>query len=137
MTDTVDTTAGEQLAEVLLIGVSSEYIRVATRLLSAHRDGYWLRRFEQDQELTAAVGRPLIDRDGRHPSVDWSAVGRLLALTGSPVSRSSRSEALVLEFTASLVGECPIQLRPFLRVFDDAEFTAALQALRAARGDEG
>ncbi|MCZ0211344.1 hypothetical protein OZK63_38950 [Streptomyces sp. UMAF16] len=53
------------------------------------------------------------------------------------MTRSSYSEVLVLEFAASLVGECPIQLRPFLQVFDDAEFTAALQALRAARGDEG
>ncbi|MFJ4745401.1 hypothetical protein [Streptomyces sp. NPDC088775] len=137
MTNTVDTTTGEQLAEDLLQGVGNEYMQAATRFLGAHRGGYWLRRFEEDQELAAAAGSPLIDRDGRHPSVDWSAVGRLLTLTGSPVTRSSRSEALVLEFAASLVGECPVQLRPFLQVFDDAEFTAALQALRAARDGEG
>ncbi|MFE7429801.1 hypothetical protein [Streptomyces sp. NPDC057545] len=127
---------GKQFAEKLLQGVGNEYMLAATRFLGAHRDGYWLRRFADDQELAAAAGRPLLDRSGRHPSVDWSAVGHLLALTGSPVTRSSRSEALVLEFAASLVGECPVQLRPFLQVFDDAEFSAALQAMRAARGDE-
>ena len=128
---------GAQLAEDLLADVGNEHMRAATRFLGAHRDGYWLRRFEEDKELTAAAGGPLIDRDGRHPSVDWNAVGRLLARTGSPVTRSSRSEALVLEFAASLVGECPIQLRPLVQFLDDAEFAAALQALRAARGDEG
>ncbi|MFF5977137.1 hypothetical protein ACFY7C_37190 [Streptomyces sp. NPDC012769] len=35
-----------------------------------------------------------------------------------------------------LVGQCPVQLRPFLQVFDNAEFTAVLQALRAARGGQ-
>ncbi|MCS0606007.1 hypothetical protein NX794_33085 [Streptomyces sp. LP11] len=129
-------TSGEQLAEDLLANVGNEAMQAATRFLGAHRDGYWLRRFEEDQELTAAAGGPLIDRDGRHPSVDWGAVGRLLNLTGSPVTRSSHSELLVLEFAASMVGECPIQLRSMIAVFDDSEFTAALRALRAARGDE-
>ncbi|MFE4658180.1 hypothetical protein ACFRFJ_16035 [Streptomyces hydrogenans] len=137
MTNTVGTMAGRQLAEDLLVDVGNETMQAATRFLGAHRDGYWLRRFEEDEELTAAAGGPLIDRDGRHPSVDWRAVGRLLNLTGSPVTRSSYSEALALEFAASLVGECPIQLRSPIAVFDDAEFTAALQALRTARGDEG
>ncbi|MFH9400602.1 hypothetical protein [Streptomyces sp. NPDC017638] len=54
------------------------------------------------------------------------------------MTRSARSEPLVLEFAARLPGvECSIQLRPLVQVFDDAEFAAALQALRAARGDEG
>ncbi|MFB7747072.1 hypothetical protein [Streptomyces sp. NPDC056132] len=52
------------------------------------------------------------------------------------MTHSSRSEALALEFAASLVGECSVQLQPFLQVFDDAEFTAALRALRVARGGE-
>uniref|UniRef100_UPI003F49A938 hypothetical protein n=1 Tax=Streptomyces sp. CA-136453 TaxID=3240050 RepID=UPI003F49A938 len=128
---------GEQLAEELLQDVGNECMQAATRFLGAHRGGYWLRRFKEDQELAVAAGGPLIDRDGRHPSVDWSAVGRLLTRTGSPVTRSSRSEALALEFAASLVGECPVQLQPFVQVFDDAEFTAALRALRSARGNEG
>ncbi len=137
VTMVADGTTGKQLAEELLQGVGNEYMLAATRFLGAHRDGYWLRRFTDDQELAAAAGRPLIDRTGTHPSVDWDAVGHLLTLTGSPVTRSSRSEALVLEFAASLVGQCPVQLRPFLQVFDDAEFTAALQAMREARGDAG
>ncbi|MFF9526926.1 hypothetical protein ACF1DV_33860 [Streptomyces achromogenes] len=83
------------------------------------------------------AGRSLIDGTGRHPSVAWDAVGYLLTLTGSPVTRSSRSEARVLEFAASLVGQCPVQLRPFLQVFDDAEFTAALRAMREVRGEAG
>ncbi|MFD5328926.1 hypothetical protein [Streptomyces sp. NPDC127092] len=134
VTTMVDGRTGEQLAEELLRDVGNEYMLAATRFLGAHRDGYWLRRFAEDQELEAAAGRPLLDRSGKYPSVDWDAVGHLLTLTGSPVTRSSRSEALVLEFAASLVGQCPVQLRPFLQVFDDAEFTAALQAMRAARG---
>ncbi|PJM98484.1 hypothetical protein CG740_35075 [Streptomyces sp. CB01201] len=74
---------GQQLAEELLLDVGNEYMQAATRFLGAHRGGYWLRRFEEDQELAVAAGGPLIDRDGRHPSVDWSAVGRLLTRTGS------------------------------------------------------
>ncbi|MFJ7069709.1 hypothetical protein [Streptomyces sp. NPDC101115] len=134
VTTMVDGRTGEQLAEELLQDVGNEYMLAATRFLGAHRDGYWLRRFAEDQELEAAAIRPLIDRSDKYPSIDWAAVGHLLTLTGSPVTRSSHSEALVLEFAASLVGQCPVQLRPFLQVFDDAEFTAALQAMRAARG---
>ncbi|MFF8717234.1 hypothetical protein ACF07T_38315 [Streptomyces sp. NPDC015184] len=128
MTNTVDTTAGEQLTESLLTDVGNEYMQVATRFLGAHRGGYWLRRFEEGQELTAA-GDPLIDRSGRHPSVDWSAVGQLLALTGSPETCSSRNEALAPEFAASLIGEFPVQLRPFLQGFDDAELVAACRGM--------
>ncbi|WP_318199180.1 hypothetical protein [Streptomyces sp. SCL15-4] len=89
VTTTVDGRTGEQLAEDLLRGVGNEYMLAATRFLGAHRDGFWLQRFAEDQELAAAAGRPLIDRSAKHPSVDWDPVGHLLMLTGSPVTRSS------------------------------------------------
>lgn len=74
---------GKELADDLLQGVSSEQMRAATRLLGAHHDGYWLRRFFEDQELADAAGQPLLDHAGPHPSIDWNAVG-LLLLADSP-----------------------------------------------------
>ncbi|MFJ5952573.1 hypothetical protein [Streptomyces noursei] len=70
MLNATDTMTGEQFAEDLLNGVGNECMQAATRFLGAHRGGYWPRRFEEDQELTAAAGCPLIDRGGRHPSVN-------------------------------------------------------------------
>ncbi|MFI5748894.1 hypothetical protein ACIBBE_23865 [Streptomyces sp. NPDC051644] len=103
MTVTSESTTGDQLADSLLQGVGNEQMRAATRLLGAHRDGYWLRRLlEEEAELAAAADRPVVDRSGMHPSVDWDAVG-LLMLSRPGALKCSRSEMAVLEVAASLV----------------------------------
>ncbi|MER7577905.1 hypothetical protein [Streptomyces sp. NPDC126514] len=56
MTATDDMTGGE-LAESLLRDVGNERMRAATRLLGAHRNGFWLRRFLDDHELAEAATR--------------------------------------------------------------------------------
>ncbi|NWF30161.1 hypothetical protein HW130_28545 [Streptomyces sp. PKU-EA00015] len=119
MTVTSDSTTGEQLALSLLQGVGNEQMRAATRLLGAHQDGYWLRRLLEDEhELTAAADKPVIDRRGKHPSVDWDAIGQLM-LARPWAFKSSSSELAVLEVAASLVTRCAVQLGQALRVVDN------------------
>ncbi|MET4647549.1 hypothetical protein ACFVW5_22860 [Streptomyces sp. NPDC058232] len=123
---------GKELADDLLQGVSSEQMRAATRLLGAHHDGYWLRRFFEDQELADAAGRPLLAHAGPRPSIDWNAVGLLLLADRPPARKASSSELAVLEFAASLVGRAPIQLQRVIHAVDDTEFRLLLRALMAA-----
>ncbi|MET9508539.1 hypothetical protein ABZX62_08665 [Streptomyces flavidovirens] len=124
-------TTGEELAESLLEGVVNEPMRAATKLLGAHGDGYWLRRLTDDQELVAMVDHPLIDLSGRYPTVDWDGVGHLLKTPGW--SRGvSRSQAAVLEFAASLVNRCPVQIGRISHAVDDAEFQLLLGAMEEA-----
>ncbi|MFD4259931.1 hypothetical protein ACFWR9_20485 [Streptomyces sp. NPDC058534] len=132
MTTATDDITGEQLAETLLLDVADGRMRAATRLLGAHRDGYWLRRFAEDQELAEAADRPLIDRSGRHPNVDWDSVGFLLTALVSPAVRSTASEVVVLEFAAALVDRCRIRLRDVLNALDAADLKRAAQALHEA-----
>jgi len=136
VTVTSESTTGEQLAESLLQGVGNEQMRAATRLLGAHRGGFWLRRFvDQEQELTAAADKPVIDRSGTHPSVDWDAIG-LLMLSRPSAFNGSSSELAVLEVAASLVTRCAVQLGQVIRAVDDTEFRLILRALEdAAYGD--
>ncbi|MFJ2193693.1 hypothetical protein ACIOJE_38055 [Kitasatospora sp. NPDC087861] len=124
--------SGAALAEDLLQGVGNEQMRAATRLLGAHRNGYWLRRFIGDQELAAATAdHPLIDRDARRPSVDWDAVG--LVLLDKPwILKASSSEKAVLEIAASLLNRCGVQLGRVLRAVDGREFRLILDALAEA-----
>ncbi|SEB31393.1 hypothetical protein SAMN04490357_0156 [Streptomyces misionensis] len=129
--------SGEPLAEELLQGVGNEGMRAATRLLSAHRDGYWLRRLLEDEAaLSAAADKPVIDRNGTHPSVSWDTIG-LLLLSSPWALKSSRSEMAVLEVAASLVRRCGVQLGAVVQDVDDNEFRLILRALEeAAYGDD-
>ncbi|MDN3293390.1 hypothetical protein QWM81_04895 [Streptomyces ficellus] len=130
-----DSTTGEKLAESLLEGVVNEPMRAATKLLGAHSDGYWLRRMTNDRELAALVDHPLIDLTGRYPTVGWDGVGHLLKAPGWSRG-ASRSQAAVLEFAASLVSRCPVQLGNVTRAVDDAEFQLLLEAMeKASYGD--
>ena len=131
MTVTDDTT-GEQLTERLLQGGGNEQMRAATRLLGAHRNGYWLRRFlQEEREFTAAGERAPIDRSGAHPSIDWTTLG-LLLLDSPWVFPCSDSELAVLKFAVSLVGRCGVQLQGVIQALDDAEFRLAVRALQEA-----
>jgi hypothetical protein len=135
VTVTSESTTGSELAEGLLQGVVNEPMRAATKLLGEHSDGYWLRRFAGDHELAAAAGHPLIDRSGRYPTVDWNGVGLLLK-AAEWSSGVSRSQAAMLEFAASLVNRCPVQLGQVSHAVDDAEFQLLLRAMEeAAYGD--
>lgn len=137
MANATDTTTGEQLAEELLQGVGNEGMRAATRLLGAHRDGFWLRRLLDDEaELSAAADKPVIDRRGVHPSVDWDTIG-LLMLDRPWVLKCSRSEMAMLEVAASLVSRCAVQLGAVVQAVDEDELRLILRALQeTAYGDE-
>ncbi|QGZ47277.1 MULTISPECIES: hypothetical protein [Streptomyces] len=126
-----DGTKGQELAERLLEGVVNEPMRAATKLLGAHSDGYWLRRLTDDQELAALVDEPLIDLSGRCPTLDWDGVGHLLKTPGWSQG-ASRSQAAVLEFAASLVSRCPVQLGKVTHAVDDGEFQLLLAAMEEA-----
>ncbi|MBT2509416.1 hypothetical protein J7I98_26755 [Streptomyces sp. ISL-98] len=126
-----DDMTGEELADSLLRDVGNERMRAATRLLGAHRDGFWLRRFLDDQELSDAAGNPLIDSSGTHPSVDWTALGRLMLTLGWS-RRSSSSEVAVPEFAASLVGSGAVQLQQVIQAVDEGEFRLLVRALEEA-----
>ncbi|WP_071330921.1 hypothetical protein [Streptomyces sampsonii] len=137
VTTVADDRTGEQLAESLLEGVGNEGMRAATRLLGAHRNGFWLRRLlEQEAEWSAAgTGQPVIDRSGPHPSVGWDAIG-LLLFDQPWVIQASRSEMAVLEVAASLVRRCGVQLGSVVEAVDEGEFQLILRALQeSAHGD--
>ncbi|MFD5805757.1 hypothetical protein [Streptomyces sp. NPDC127020] len=115
-------------------------VRAATRLLGAHGNGYWLRRFTEDQELSEAADQLLIDRSGAHPRIDWDSVGFLLTAFDAPTRHSSASEVAVLEFADSLVGRCHIQLRHIIDALGHAALQRAAHALHeaaAADSDRG
>ncbi|MDX3025386.1 hypothetical protein [Streptomyces acidiscabies] len=132
VTVTSESTTGKELAESLLQGVGNEQMRAATRLLGAHRGGFWLRRLlDQEAELTAAADKPVIDRSGTHPSIDWDAIG-LLMLSRPSAFNGSSSELAVLEVAASLVTRCVVQLGQVIRAVDDTEFRLILRALQEA-----
>lgn len=124
------TSDGMALAEAMVRGVAGGEERAATRLLGAHRDGYWLRRFAEE-DRTRSEGPPLIDRTGTHPAVDWAAVGlRLFDVRRSLTA--STSEIAVLECATSLVGRCGVTLRQVLRAVDDNEFRLITRAMTEA-----
>ncbi|MCX4481818.1 hypothetical protein OOK44_36185 [Streptomyces cellulosae] len=136
VTTVADDRTGEQLAEDLLQGVGNEGMRAATRLLGAHRNGFWLRRLLEDEaELSAAADKPVIDRSGTHPSVDWDAIG-LLMLSRPGALKCSRSEMVMLEVAASLVRRCAVQIGSVVQAVDNDEFRLILRALQeTAYGD--
>ncbi|MER5873365.1 hypothetical protein [Streptomyces sp. NPDC002044] len=121
-------TTGAELAAKLLHDVSDEHVRAATRLLGAHQDGFWLRRFTGDRELTNLVDRPLI---GKTAGIDWEALTRLMRTPGWS-RRASGGEIAVLEFAVSLVGDCAVNLRQVVHAVDDSELRLLLGALREA-----
>ncbi|MFF0740236.1 hypothetical protein ACFYVL_07525 [Streptomyces sp. NPDC004111] len=133
MTTTTDGTTGEQLAESLLQNVGSENMRAATRLLGAHHNGYWLRRFlrEEGGALAQEAGHPVIDRGEDGPSLDWEAVGFLL-LARPPALGGSRNELAVLECAASLVTRCAVHLGEVIRAVDETELQLILRAIKEA-----
>ncbi|MFB7651557.1 MULTISPECIES: hypothetical protein [unclassified Streptomyces] len=140
MTTATDDTTGELLAESLLQDIGDDRMRAATRLLGVHGNGYWLRRFTEDQELSEAADQPLIDRSGTHPQIDWDSVGFLLTALDAPSTHSSASEVAVLQFAASLMGRCNIQLQHIIDALDHAELQRAAHALHeaaAADSDRG
>ncbi|MET7534602.1 hypothetical protein [Streptomyces goshikiensis] len=123
---------GVELAAAMLQGVGNEQMRAATRLLGSHRDGFWLRRFSEDQELVDAAGSPLIDGAS---GIDWDALARLMRTPGWS-RRASGSEVTVLEFAVSLAGDCAVNLRQVVHAVDDSEFKLLQRALQeAAYGD--
>ncbi|MFD8992267.1 hypothetical protein ACFVZ4_30000 [Streptomyces goshikiensis] len=132
----VDGTTGEQLAEDLLRGVGNEGMRAATRLLGAHRDGFWLRRLvEEEAELSAVIDMPVIDRSGAHPSIDWNTIG-LLTISRPGSLKCSSSEMAVLEVAASLVSRRAVQLGEVVQVVSETELRLILRALEeTAYGD--
>ncbi|AWZ05693.1 MULTISPECIES: hypothetical protein [unclassified Streptomyces] len=96
-----DSLQGEELAEMLTRGMRNDHVKAAIRLLGADRDGYWLRRLLDDEELNAASDVPLIDRSGRPPLVEWDALERLLARNPGVFAGS---DTAVLTVALSLVG---------------------------------
>ncbi|WP_018569499.1 hypothetical protein [Streptomyces sp. PsTaAH-124] len=129
VTTVADDRTGELLAEDLLQGVGNEGMRAATRLLGAHRNGYWLRRLlEEEAELSAFVG-PVVDRSGTHPSVSWNTIGQLL-LSRPCALRCSHSELIMLEVAASLASRCAVQLGAVVQAVDEDEFRLILRALQ-------
>ncbi|AWZ08555.1 MULTISPECIES: hypothetical protein [unclassified Streptomyces] len=93
-----DSLSGEELAR----GVRNDGTKAAIQFLGADRDGYWLRRLLDDDELNAASDVvQLIDRSGRPPQVEWDALERLLA---SNPGAFAGSDAAVLSVALSLVG---------------------------------
>ncbi|MER8003932.1 hypothetical protein [Streptomyces sp. NPDC095613] len=127
MTSVTDDRTGGQLAEDLLQDVGNERMRAATRLLGAHRGGFWLRRLLAEE---AELG-PLIDRSGSHPSVAWDSVGVLL-LSKPGALNCSRSEMAMLEVAESLVSRRAVQLGAVVQVVDESELRLILRALEEA-----
>jgi len=121
MTLPADLATGADLAEQLLRDVGNEQMRAATRLLGAHREGYWLRRF------TASSG--MLDTEGATPSIDWTAVG--LGLIDGDL-QGSFSELAVLRFAVSLVGRAPVDLKTVLGSVDAGQARLLVRALREA-----
>ncbi|MEU6674181.1 hypothetical protein [Streptomyces sp. NPDC046925] len=136
MTVMADTTTGEQLAQSLLRDVHDERKRAATRLLGAHHDGVWLRRFTGDLDLSAAAGQPLIDRGGACPAVDWTAV-RKLRLSLGWSRRASAEDLAVLEFACSLLGSGAVELRHVMQTVDRETFRLLLRAMEEAAHADG
>ncbi|MEE4597418.1 hypothetical protein V2J94_37020 [Streptomyces sp. DSM 41524] len=122
---------GEQLAEELLCGVGNERMRAATRLLGAHRGGYWLRRLMEEELEHGSV----IDRGGAHPSVDWHVLEHLM-LTQPGALTSSTSEWTMLEIAVSLAASYEVQLGDLVQGVSEDEVRMILRALeQAAFGD--
>ncbi|MGW6062979.1 hypothetical protein [Streptomyces sp. NPDC055189] len=136
MTVMTEATTGEQLAQSLLKDVRDERKQAATRLLGAHHDGVWLRRFSGDPDLAAAAGRPLIDRTGACPAVDWTAV-RKLRLSLGWSRRASAGDLAVLEFACSLLGSGSVELRHVMQTVDRDTFRLLLRAMEEAACAEG
>ncbi|MBT2542686.1 hypothetical protein J7E99_18680 [Streptomyces sp. ISL-44] len=131
-----DGMTGEQLAERLLHGVDSEPTRAAARLLGAHRNGYWLRRFLKDEWVFASAAEgPVIVRSGRYLRLDWDEIALLMQFRPS-MFKASSSELAVLQVAVSLMSRCPVQLGDVTRAVEDKEFRLILRAQEeAACGD--
>ncbi|MEV6357931.1 hypothetical protein [Streptomyces hydrogenans] len=123
---------GEELAEDLLHSVGSEGFRAATRLLGAHRDGWWLRRLlAEEAGLSQAAGQPVINRESSRPWVDWDALG-LLLLDSPWALKASASEMAMLEVATSLAGAHRVQLRKAVDVVSAGELRLILRAMEEA-----
>ncbi|OLO25489.1 hypothetical protein PZ61_0238060 [Streptomyces sp. MNU77] len=131
---------GEQLAESLLQGLGNEWMRAATRLLGEHRDGYWLRRFLDEQD-PQPEHLQYVDRSGTHPSVNWIGIAHRLMnefpLTDAPPVQGSRSEMAVLRIATALAGAAPLNLKASLEVLDETELRLVQRAITAAATGEG
>ncbi|WP_327419680.1 hypothetical protein [Streptomyces sp. NBC_01233] len=132
MTLTSEGTTGMELAQGLLQGVGNEWMRAATRLLGKHRDGYWLRRFLDDQD-PQPDHLLYIDRTGTRPSMNWSGISQRLMgefpLTDKVMIQGSRSEMAMLRIAVSLVGAAPVTLQTVLDALDEREFRLVQAAM--------
>ncbi|MFF2411769.1 hypothetical protein [Streptomyces sp. NPDC058092] len=125
----IDTDSGPALAESLLHGVGNENWQAATRLLGAHRDGYWLRRFLDMATIPIWDTPPIIDRSGTHPCIAWNSLGGRLNMSGGDWPKASSSEIAVLQVAASLMGEWQVDLRRVIYALDDDELRLVLRAI--------
>jgi hypothetical protein len=119
------------MAESLLRGIGNENWQAATRLLGAHRDGYWLRRFLDTNLPTIPIWGtpPIIDRSGAHPCIAWDSIGRRLTMSGGDWPKASSSEIAVLQVAASLMGEWTLDLRRAIHALNDVELRLVLRAI--------
>ncbi|MBT1184911.1 hypothetical protein HET69_12965 [Streptomyces sp. CJ_13] len=136
MTLTSEGTTGMELAESLLQGVGNEWMRAATRLLGKHRDGYWLRRFLDDQD-PQPDHLLYIDRTDTRPSVNWGGISQRLMgellLTDKVMIQGSASEMAMLRIAVSLAGATlPVSLRMVLDALDEREFRLVQAAMTEA-----
>ncbi|WP_158716907.1 hypothetical protein [Streptomyces rimosus] len=132
VTTVADDLTGKQLADSLLRGVGNEKMRAATRLLGAHRNGYWLRRLlKEEGELQPTTLRSVIDRSGTHPSVDWDSI-ELLLTPGCPALPCSSSELAMLEVATSMATRYRLPLAEVIHAVDHREYRLILKALEEA-----
>ncbi|MFJ2186286.1 hypothetical protein ACIOJG_37385 [Streptomyces anulatus] len=137
------TTAEKLRAEKLLFEVTfrvgNEQMIAASRLLSQHDDGFWLRQFLEPEDFET---KRRYERAAEIPDVTfrspfhggpiqhlrWDQIGDLLR-EGLP---ASSSETAILAVAASLVGEYDINLRRVLAVLDDHEAQLVIAAITHA-----
>ncbi|MFD7615802.1 hypothetical protein [Streptomyces sp. NPDC059802] len=128
----IDTDSGPALAESLLHGIGNENWQAATRLLGAHRDGYWLRRFLTDEPVASGLwGSPRVitSADDDSPSIDWGVISGQLAANAGHWPKASSSESAMLQVAASLMGKWAVDLLHVVHVLDDTELRLVLRAL--------
>ncbi|MER7316431.1 MULTISPECIES: hypothetical protein [Streptomyces] len=140
---TTDVTAESLLAERLLFevtcGVGNEQMIAASRLLSQHDDGFWLRQFLEPEDFAtkrryeraaeipdASLRSPFHGGPIQH--LRWDQIGELLR-EGLP---TSRSETAILAVAASLVGEYDLNLRQALAALDSHQVQLVLAAITHA-----
>ncbi|MFF8506406.1 hypothetical protein ACF07L_38080 [Streptomyces anulatus] len=143
MSTDVYATAEKLRAEKLLFEVTfrvgNEQMIAASRLLSQHDDGFWLRQFLEPEDVAT---KRRYERVTEIPDVTWRSpfhggpiqhlcwdqIGDLLR-EGVP---TSSSETAILAVAASLVGEYDLNLRDALAVLDSHQVQLVLAAITHA-----